>query len=53
LPQTAGGGDREPEGATVAQVSGGHGRSSGAHPAHPHRPLPADDGSPLTGQDSR
>jgi clan AA aspartic protease (TIGR02281 family) len=52
-PQIAGGGDREPESATVAQVSGGHGRSSGAHPAHRHRPLSADDGSPLTAQDGR
>jgi clan AA aspartic protease (TIGR02281 family) len=52
-PQVAGGSDREPESATVAQVSGGHGRPSGAHPARPHRPLTADDGSPLTAQDGR
>ncbi|HUO87639.1 MAG TPA: retropepsin-like aspartic protease [Rhizomicrobium sp.] len=55
-PQVAGDGGRarEPEGATVAQVSPGHGRSTGAHPAHRSPPSePAEDEGQLTAQDGR
>jgi clan AA aspartic protease (TIGR02281 family) len=52
-PQVAGDGGRDPEGATVAQISSGHDRASGTHPGRPHRPLAPDDGSPLTAQDGR